>query len=120
MLTGLRLQADWLDGDGSEPIYSRPYVDLRGIPAMRYQGEYVALGEFELTWLVNMRWSVLGFGGLGRTGSSFSDLGSGPNYFSRGVGFRYLIARRYGMTMGIDIARGPEESAFYIRAGSAW
>ncbi len=39
---------------------------------------------------------------------------------SYGSGFRYLIARRYGMTMGIDIARGPEETAWYIQAGSSW
>jgi hypothetical protein len=36
------------------------------------------------------------------------------------AGFRYLIARRLGIYMGIDIARGPEETAFYIQAGSAW
>jgi hypothetical protein len=39
---------------------------------------------------------------------------------SKGVGFRYLIAKRYGFAMGADIARGPEETAFYIQAGSAW
>ena len=37
-----------------------------------------------------------------------------------GVGFRYLIARRLGMYMGADIAKGPEDTAFYIQAGSAW
>ena len=120
VLTGLRLQADWLETDDFLPLYVLPYVNLRGIPAMRYQGDYVALGEFELTWLLNMRWSVLGFGGVGRTASAPSELGSSPNYFSRGVGFRYLIARRYGMTMGVDVARGPEDSAFYISAGSSW
>ena len=39
---------------------------------------------------------------------------------SKGVGFRYLIATRYGFVMGADIARGPEDTAFYIQAGSTW
>jgi len=31
-----------------------------------------------------------------------------------------LMARRLGIYMGLDIARGPEETAIYIQAGSAW
>jgi len=37
-----------------------------------------------------------------------------------GAGLRYLIARRLGIHMGVDIARGPEQTAFYIQVGSAW
>ena len=37
-----------------------------------------------------------------------------------GGGFRYLIAKRYGFEMGLDIARGPEETVFYIQGGTAW
>jgi len=33
---------------------------------------------------------------------------------------RYLIARRLGIYMGADVARGPETTAFYIQVGSAW
>jgi hypothetical protein len=60
------------------------------------------------------------FAGGGRVAQHFSDLGDADTEFSKGVGFRYLVARRYGFAMGIDIARGPEESAFYIQAGSTW
>ena len=34
--------------------------------------------------------------------------------------FRYLMARLLGLYTGIDIARGPEDWAFYIQVGSAW
>ncbi|WVM87807.1 hypothetical protein ULG90_23320 [Halopseudomonas pachastrellae] len=37
-----------------------------------------------------------------------------------GGGFRYLVAERYGFWMGAEMERGPEESAFYIQAGSSW
>jgi hypothetical protein len=36
------------------------------------------------------------------------------------VGVRYLIARRLGIFVGADVARGPETTAFYIQVGSAW
>ena len=36
------------------------------------------------------------------------------------IGFRYLIAKQYGFNMGIDVARGPEDTVWYIQAGSAW
>ena len=119
-LGGLRLEGDALDGDDLLPLYAIPFVRLRGIPAMRYQGRYVAVGEVELTWRPNLRWSLLGFAGAGRTAEKFSDLGDGPSYTSRGLGFRYLVARRYGMNMGIDVARGPEDTVLYIQAGSSW
>jgi hypothetical protein len=35
-------------------------------------------------------------------------------------GFRRLVARRLGIYMGIDVAKGLEETAFYIQMGSAW
>jgi hypothetical protein len=37
-----------------------------------------------------------------------------------GAGFRYKIARLLGLRMGVDVARGPEEWAFYIVFGNAW
>ncbi|MBD1568463.1 MULTISPECIES: hypothetical protein [Aliivibrio] len=32
-----------------------------------------------------------------------------------GVGFRYLIARRYGMKTGIDLAFSEEDTALYFQ-----
>jgi len=39
---------------------------------------------------------------------------------TNGGGFRYLIARRYGFKSGLDIARDPEDTVFYLQAGTAW
>jgi hypothetical protein len=39
---------------------------------------------------------------------------------SGGGGFRYEIARAYGLHMGIDLAVSPGTSAVYLQAGSAW
>ena len=37
-----------------------------------------------------------------------------------GAGFRYLIMRLLKARVGLDIARGPEETAYYLTFGSAW
>src|SRR4051812_21245503 len=50
---------------GSAPFYLRPYVALRGAPAMRYQGEEIANLEVELRWQFWKRFSLVGFGGAG-------------------------------------------------------
>ena len=57
---------------------------------------------------------------MARAADSFTDLGGSENIDSYGIGFRYVVARRYGFVMGLDVARGPEDTAIYIQAGSTW
>ena len=117
---GLRFAVEYADTAGLMPPFATPSIELRGVPAMRYQGNAVALAEAELTWQIDARWSVLGFAGMGRATNKFGDLDSAASRVSKGAGFRYLIAKRYGFDMGLDIARGPEETVWYVQAGSAW
>lgn len=115
---GIRLEAETVSGD--VPFFGYPYVNLRGIPALRYQGEDVATLEVEYLWGITPRWSVALFAGLGTTasvdvfGTEAEDVSAG------GAGFRYRIARKLGMQIGVDVARGPEETAWYLTVGSAW
>jgi glucose/arabinose dehydrogenase len=37
-----------------------------------------------------------------------------------GAGFRYELASKYGLHMGVDVAFGPDGPAFYVQFGSAW
>jgi hypothetical protein len=50
--------------DGT-PFYLRPYVWLRGVQALGYQGEQAADAEAELRWQLHPRFSLVGFGGAG-------------------------------------------------------
>jgi hypothetical protein len=118
IVLGWRLHGGFSSGD--VPFYALPFIDLRGIPAMRYQGDNVLVTEIETRWNVNNRWSMVFFGGVGRTADSLSDFSDSENRWAGGTGFRYLIARVLGMYTGLDIARGPEDWAFYIQVGSAW
>ena len=110
------------------PFYMYPFVAMRGVPAMRYQGESVALYEAQLSYDIGNRWSLLAFGGLARAyGSRDTLLGNAsvsfqdaPTVVTKGVGFRYLIAEKFGLRMGIDIAKSNEDTAFYIQFGTAW
>lgn len=119
---GFRLQFDGVSAGNDErlPPYVPPYVELRGVSASQYQGNRVLVAEVELDYKLTERWKVGVFTGLGRAAANFNDLADADNVDSYGTGFRYLIARRYGLAMGVDVARGPDETAFYIQAGATW
>jgi len=115
---GLRLQAQTVSGD--VPFFAYPFIMLRGIPAMRYQGESAVTGEAEYLWGVTPRWSVVFFGGIGHTTAIGEFLGESQTVGAGGLGFRYRLARKQGLQAGIDIARGPEDTSIYLTIGSAW
>jgi hypothetical protein len=118
LLLGLRLDGQFSGGD--VPFYALPFIDMRGIPAMRYQGQYAFVTEGQATWNCWRRWYLLGFVGAGWAVNSAEELSFDSAQVSKGFGFRYLIARLYGLRVGIDVARGPEDWAFYIQVGNAW
>lgn len=105
---------------GDVPFYAKPFVSLRGVPALRYQGDFTILTETEQLYNVSYRWGVLGFAGIGAAFDDSKEINTEEFVWNLGVGTRYLMARAYGLKMGVDIARGPEEWAFYITIGSAW
>ena len=118
--SGFRIKGEHIETDQLLAPFMYPFIDLRGIPAMRYQGSSVALVETQVDWKFTPRWTLSGFVGAGKAGSDSESIADAKNRIAYGSGFRYLIARRYGFKMGIDIARGPDETAWYIQAGSAW
>jgi hypothetical protein len=105
--------------DGT-PFFLRPFVSLRGVPAMRYQAEQAGEVEAELRWQFHPRYSLVGFAGTGMARSNNRLKDSSESVVSYGGGFRYLIARRHGLHMGLDIGFGPDDTAVYIIFGSAW
>ena len=115
---GARLEVESSSDD--TPFYRRPFVALRGIPAMRYQGTTSTSLELEARWQFHRRFSAVGFGGVGVTTEVEGTGTGGDTVGSGGVGMRYLLARAFGLHYGIDVARGPEEWALYFQFGSAW
>ena len=105
---------------GEVPFYLRPFIYMRGAPIMRYQGEETAQIEAELRWQFWKRFSLVGFVGGGAAWNDFERLENTQSVVAGGTGFRYEIARKFGIHMGVDLAFGPDNTAVYIQVGSAW
>jgi hemolysin activation/secretion protein len=95
-------------------------VALRGVQALGYQGEQAAEVEAELRWQLHTRFSLVGFGGAGIAHSDIGQEDQDQTVTAGGVGFRYLVARSYGLHMGLDVAFGPDDPAIYVVFGNAW
>ena len=116
----LGLRFDGKIANGDIPFFAVPFIDLRGIPVLRYQGETVFTAETEARWDFHPRFSAIGFVGAGRAAQDFGDISDAPSRVSKGLGFRYLMARKLSLRAGIDIAWGPEERVWYLSIGQSW
>jgi len=115
------IRVESLLATGDAPFYTKPFVALRGVPAMRYQGDLTILAETEQLFNINSsRWDLVAFGGVGTAFRSIEKMEAGDLAWNAGGGFRYLIAKIFGLKMGLDIARGPEDWAVYVVFGSSW
>lgn len=114
-------RADYGWASRETPFFLRPYIQLRGVPAVRYQGDQVASLEVEARWLFSGRWSVVPFAGFGATRLDRSPTASnGQSVGSGGIGLRYELARKFGLHAGIDFAHSPGTNAVYLQVGNAW
>ncbi len=102
------------------PFFLQPFIDLRGIRAVRYQDNVLLQTDAEIRWQFHPRWSVLGFVGMGQVGDSVGDMFDSTIRPAGGGGLRYLLAREFGLHVGFDVAQGPEETIFYVQVGHAW
>jgi hypothetical protein len=115
---GIRYDTQFSLGD--VPWWARPWVDLRGAPLVKYQNKNTVVMEAQVDWNIYKRWTLLGFTGIGHAFSDFGDFDKGKSVRTVGTGFRYLIARKLGAQMGIDVAFSNDDWAFYIVFGSPW
>jgi hypothetical protein len=118
LILGLRLDGRFSTGD--IPFYAQPYVDLRGVRKGQYQDRNEVTAEVELRWDLTSRWSLLGFTGAGKAYGRWHSFSDAQTVHSIGAGFRYLIARKLGLSIGVDVAHSKDQNAFYIQVGSAW
>ncbi len=115
---GLRLEGSWVHGD--PPFFAIPWVTLRGIPAMRYQGETVAVAELEGRYYFSENWLFRAFGGKGWASSDIAGIETEQTIRSWGVGGRYRLLKDQNVWVGLDYAVGPEENVYYVQVGQTW
>lgn len=99
------------------PPMARPYINLRGISRYRYQGDYVGTVQTQLEWQMTPRWIVQAFTGAGSAAKTAGEL-YGQTEVAWGGGFRYLIARQFGLYTGVDVAFSDNEQAVYFNLGA--
>jgi hypothetical protein len=118
LTAGLRIDGQQTFGD--PPFYFLPYLDMRGVPVNRYQGKADLLSELELRWNFYKRWSVMLYSGAGKAFNDWSEWSDTKTVWTYGTGFRYLLARKFKLRVGVDVAKGPENWTYYIVFGSNW
>ena len=116
------MQYDSVNNRGEKrlPVYIPLSISLRGVSATRYQGLDVFVTEAEASYKITHKIKLNVFTGMGWAADNFSDLSKAETIDTVGAGFRYLIDEHYGITIGLDVAHGPEQNAIYIQAGSTW
>ena len=63
---------------------------------------------------------MVAFGGIGKAYPEISEFADVDLAYSYGTGFRYYLAKKFGLHMGLDFAWGPDDFAFYVTFGSGW
>jgi hypothetical protein len=116
----LGLRADYQWASEGTPFFLRPYVKLRGVEAMRYQGDDMASVEAEARWQVHGRWSLVGAAGYGSARSDRASYSATRDVVSGAVGFRYELARKFGLHAGMDVGFSSGTTAVYFQIGNAW
>ncbi len=108
------------------PFFTYPFVNMRGVKAMRYQGEFINTVEAEARFRIYKRWSLIGFGGIGFVSPTLQYFTINQDVWAGGTGFRYMLARLFNLQAGLDFAwsekdelTGKNQFAFYITVGSA-
>jgi hypothetical protein len=122
-----RIRYDQIVGEDA-PFFFYPFIQMRGVPAVKYQGEKNLLYELQLRWSFSSRWDLTVFGGVAKAygkdkflpsliENSFSEA---DTIYTKGIGFRYMIAKKFGLRVGIDVASSKDDDALYIVFGKAW
>jgi hypothetical protein len=94
--------AQFIDGDA--PFYMKPYVELRGAPMMRYQGNQTMLAEVQFRGYFYKSLALVAFTGVGKAFDSFSEFKSARLIVDYGTGIRWELKKMFGVRLGLDFA----------------
>jgi hypothetical protein len=88
--------------------------DLRGYEVGRYRDRAMVAAQAEYRFPVTGRWGGVVFGGWGKVAPSFSEMGEQTDLPSIGLGVRWLAAEKARVNLSLDIARGRDDTSFYV------
>lgn len=106
----LRLRLEGSAVDGQPPFYAYPWITMRGIPALRYQGKRAGMAGMELRWDILARWVVLEFAGICKVYGDDVAFETQDDIVSGGIGGRYLFMPDESLWLGAIFAIAPTGS----------
>ena len=104
---------------GTAPLWDACPVKLRGFPATDHMGKTSSSGQAEIRWKLNKRWGLVGFGGVGSIGNSFSRIRDHDVLPSYGVGLRIMVLLPKQIEMRLDFACSIDRDAIHFSVGEA-
>ena len=105
---------------GSSPLWDACTVRLRGFSATDYLGKVSASGQVEARWQLSKRWGVVGFGGSGWVGKSFSGIREDEAIPSYGAGLRFMVLPAKRINLRLDYARSTDSDAIHFSVAEAF
>ena len=93
-------------------------ADLRGYQMGSYRDRFLLAGQAEYRHRFTDRIGAVAFAGIGSVSPDF--LGWEKNLWSAGAGFRWVVAPKNDISLRVDIARGRDETIYYVGVGEAF
>ena len=105
---------------GMAPLWDACTIKLRGFSATDYLGKASASAQVEARWRLSKRWGLVGFGGSGFVGDSFSGVREHEDIPSYGVGLRFSVLPAKRINLRLDFARSVNSDAIHFSVGEAF
>jgi hypothetical protein len=99
------------------PAFGRD-ADLRGYQMGSYRDRFLVAAQTEYRHRIAERIGVVAFGGVGSVAPDFA--GWEKTLWSAGAGLRWVIAPKNNISLRVDIARGRDETIYYVGIGEAF
>jgi hypothetical protein len=93
-------------------------ADLRGYQMGSYRDRFLVAAQAEYRHRFTNRIGAVVFGGVGSVAPDFA--GWERTLWSAGAGFRFVLAPKNDISLRVDVARGRDETVYYVGVGEAF
>lgn len=120
----LALRALGMASSGAPPFDQVPQLGgeslLRGYYQGRYRDRTLIAFQAEYRFPLFWRLGAAGFGAAGQVAPDVGSVGLDRFWFSGGAGLRFLLARKEGLNVRMDLAVAEGSTGFYLSFGEAF
>lgn len=99
------------------PAFGRE-SDLRGYQMGTYRDQFLIAAQTEYRHRFTERIGAVAFAGIGSVSPDF--FGWEESLWSVGAGFRWVVAPKNDISLRVDVARGRDETIYYVGVGEAF